>query len=408
MPDNRAARAQEFASRSVNEFQSGKFHEAVALLDKGLAALGKGPLTKGEKYLYSNILHQKFVFYEFAQDDKAAKITAEESLKFDEHLKYDSIEMQAMADVNAAYKHAYLGNFSKALEHADKVDVDSPKIIASDIKGLLLSRLSLIYSKAQSGAFSERYEKITLKLISVYEKDRERNAKLIVECCQALNQARCKNGNTSAARPLREKAWALRQDFGLENVEIQTLLNLCLGGITEGEMDERANWSRNALECIDALLDQMDLTPQMATVYLASNLHIFISNPCNDFITLNPLNFLPVIEDFLHGEQSDLVAYEYWLVGSWLSRSAGWSTANGRKAFRLLRKALRMFKNQSDVPSAIYAHALGLVADAHLAQGQSALAADEFAEAESIYSTMYGKDHPLSAQYQDGLKKAQA
>ncbi|MDR2750694.1 MAG: hypothetical protein LBC41_08545, partial [Clostridiales bacterium] len=262
MSAERAIKGKECFEQSIALFTARKPQEAVALLEKGMADFGDDFEDFTERYIYSNLLHHKFIFLSIYDGDAAAD-AAKESLKFDETLDFIDSDAQALACANTAYKHIFLGNISEAISIADKIDLDSPEIKESDLESNVYQILFDVYSKSQYGYDFSRFEKIAKKFISICKE--ERNDIMLLDIFRTMSQEYAQRENATAAIDMCEKGWELARKIGFGNVDAETLLKLCLAAIATSEGSALVKWSRNTLECINALLDYTDVSVPMAS-----------------------------------------------------------------------------------------------------------------------------------------------
>jgi hypothetical protein len=383
------------------------------------------------------------------KDNAGRRSVAEETIKFCGNMPRNAdILTQTVIDVSIAQRHSFLGNTIKAIRIANRIDIDSPDIREGSTALSIYIILFRLYLTTNSGYEIDRLRKILIfikdnlegtKLRIEGDKLRIEGAKLSLEnpkyCVspQSITNKKLKYNydlvfcvddllpvyaklaevdlnivpDPSSCLSWCDKAWALAQEAVMENCDTDQVFKICILAFSRSQGACTVKWCCNTLNCLKAMLTQGKLTNNMAEAYVIAQRIVFSSNPGNNFIVINPLIFLETIENDPSIGEGILMAFECWLCGFWLSRSNGWSTAKGRKAYMLLSKSLRLFPHDF-MANEVYAHALGLVADAHLAQGKTALAVDEFTEAKRLMSKLLGENHPLSKQCQAGLEKALA
>ncbi|MDR1643842.1 MAG: tetratricopeptide repeat protein [Clostridiales bacterium] len=431
MLEETRSKVQLLLSQSLAYYNSGNLGAAMSATNKALSLLNKNSSDSEERRFYSNFLSQKYIFMDGNFDPIARKNAAEEAVAYYESVPdSDSVVQQAGNDANIAYIHICLGNINKAVHYANKVNIDSPELRGSDNALSTFFILGRVYQFANVDFDYERFRKILdfsrdklegnkLRMYFPQSKFKpvrfnKANSEIpiyitnLLQVYTQLNKLDFIQYGQASDTPWCDKGWSLIKAVGIENCEIDSVFSICQAATIFPESkssDTRKRWGFNMLECLKAMSTQGKLTPKMAEHYVSAQYQVFLADPRNDFLALDPLFFLETIETSIIN--APWVAHGYWLCGFGLSRSNDWSSLKGRKACRLLSKAVRWLKlNGADDPA--YAHALGLVADAHLAQGQVDLAIEEFTEAERLMSKLVGKDHVLSKQYQAGLEKALA
>ncbi|MDR1643844.1 MAG: hypothetical protein LBT59_29455 [Clostridiales bacterium] len=439
-------KAEQLLAQSYDFYHAEKYDIALSLLSKGQALLNKDSHELYEQHLYFEFLNNKFivmcadiVMHECA-DKESRRKAAEEATKYGAYLPdVDDVLTQGPNDTSLALMHAYLGNFPKAIQYANKVDIDSPELRASDNALTLFMTLFRVYAQIKSGYDIDRFKNIAFFIIDIFESVRlvkghsrnplnfvqPRSSQLskanaqydlifyvddLLDIYLKLASLEIKLSSPLSCLSWCGKAWDLAQEAGFDSCNTDTVLSLCIFASScarSQPVEYLSEWCVNILGCLKAMVAQGMMSLKMASSYVSAQNVVFSDNPSNDFLVINPLFFLDTIENSDYQDKAYELPYEYWLCGFWLSRGNSWSTPKGRKAYRLLSKALRALTLQN-AKNTVYAHALGLIADAHLAKGEVDLAVEEFTEAERIMSKLHGKDHVLSKQYQAGLEKALA
>jgi tetratricopeptide (TPR) repeat protein len=432
-------KAEQLLALSYKLCTEGNPDDALAALSKGQALLDKYSRDISERHLYFNFLNDRYNCLFEKVDEEGRRIAAEEATKYYNTLPRNAnIIAQCVTDTSVAQMHSYLGNIPKAIHYANRIDIDSPKLRESSKALSIFVVLFRLYQTTNVGYAIGRLRKIL-----IFIKDNLEGAKLRIDSKNPQNEKYCVSPQSSALKNANsnhdlafcvddllevyaklarldldrpdpssclswcDKGWALAKEAALKNCDTDHVFSICTRALTRSrEEDCIIKWCCNTLDCLKAMLAQSKLTTDMAKSYVIAQRILFSACPGNDFLVLSPLIFQETIENDPSIDEF-FVVIECWLCGFLLSRVNGWSNPKGREAYSLISKSLRLFDHET-VDNEIYAHALGLFADAHLAQGKAALAVQQFTEAERIISELLGKDHVLSKQYQAGLEKALA
>ncbi|MDR2749877.1 MAG: hypothetical protein LBC41_04370, partial [Clostridiales bacterium] len=394
--------AEQFYTLSLIRSTEKNFDAALEMTRNGLSLLNKNSSDLAERRLYSDFLNQRFSLLESRGDQESKTNAAEEATKYYEQFSEEKVAVKQMLTVIAiAQMHAYLGNMPKALFYANKVNIDSPEFQKSDFALPVCSGLFRVYVLDRNSYELDRFRQILViakdciesAKLSAYSKDQSKpnsnasNSKFdpnfsvngLMETYVNLAIIDLKS-NLSLGMSWSDKGWALAEEVGIELCDIEQLFTICLSVISYSyslPFDRLRKWCFNMFDCLKIMVASGKMTARMAGSYVVAQQLVFSLNPSNDFIVMNPFIFLEAIDALDPQDTNFVVANESWLCGFWLSRNNSWSTPQGRKAYRFLSKALRVYKLDG-VQNSAYAHALGLVADAHLAQGKTALAVDEF------------------------------
>ncbi|MDR1643843.1 MAG: hypothetical protein LBT59_29450 [Clostridiales bacterium] len=384
-------KAEQYCAQSINCCTEGNYDIALEMLNEGQALLNKDSNDIDERRLYFKFLVDRHITLDESNNPPDARIAAKEAINYYEKFPdEDDILVQAAHDSHVARMHAYLGNFSKAIHYADKVDIDSPRIHTSYAISIFWT-LSHAYPRNYIGYDHDRFKKILVFIKDVLESvrlridynnpqnikdfipprstehseensehDLEFSIDNLMEMYYELESIDFEHSRLSSALSWSEKGWALSQEVGLENCNASRLHSICFSALTYGSKldDSGIKWCFRVIDCLKAMVAQGQMSLIMALTFAAVHNQIFLANPSNDFIQIDPLIFLEPIEN---AASADIffAAREYWLCGFWLSRSNSWSTTRGKKAYRLLRKALRALTLQN-AQNAVYAHGLAL------------------------------------------------
>ncbi|MDR1642118.1 MAG: hypothetical protein LBT59_20710 [Clostridiales bacterium] len=199
-----------------------------------------------------------------------------ESIRIEESLYGSRNPIEEMVScVSLSSKYSDLGDYAKAIEYADKVDIDS----ISEAYGLsILFGLYGTYSTIR-GKNDSKAKKAILKY-KLFAERYDDMQKHVTACNELAYIALNLEKDKASAFSYCEQAWASATRDGFKNIkDLGPLLNTCKTAWECIPKRKGVLWSRRIMSTMAMIIESGYMTPEIAKMYLTSAYTLEIKNP---------------------------------------------------------------------------------------------------------------------------------
>ncbi|MDR1641377.1 MAG: hypothetical protein LBC41_00595 [Clostridiales bacterium] len=393
MSTGKEVRLAALITKGLNAINSGNFKSALQWLEKAEQQIEPGSTDSTDiKYLVS-IKYRKATVLERLGRASESEAELQAALKLDDSPPLEDEGMQMGANFNSAKLHLSAGNVSKAIDYADKIDVRA--FLEDEMTKNMFKGYILLYMQALP-LEKKRAKKAFISALDILKENEEKNCEHLLFVYHSLAII-ASNFDKHIDKSLRycEDAWLMALDVGLELFDPLNLCNLCQHALGNTMSVKRANvlWHNRVVIPAAHMLDKLG-NYDAAQMFMASSSCVFmVESKFPGVVTLDrSMKVLHIIEGSRNSSPAE-IATAHWLAGCILAKGTSWSQEDpvSQQALKLLKKAARELAAVGEGDNPVYAYAKTLLGEAHLAFGETELSAQEFLEAETIMSTLYGK-----------------